>query len=199
MDNRLLGLVILAVWGATVMAFFYAHVRRIGYLSALSTCLIWAAVIAGFMLFNYWLADQLALSRSTSGYVRGKQLISTYGFLVQLLLIVEIALAVGIKSAIQRRTTSHQRDLRERPTYVRPAQAAVKRPEPKSEPNTYQEERAFTPNLSCVFFLCCALGNFWLAEKALQRSFYGLFFVVVGFGLLVAAYKASFVSRSRRE
>jgi hypothetical protein len=200
MDHRLLGLLVIAVWGAAAIALFYARERRIGYLAALRTCLGWAGIIVAFMLFNYRLADQFALSRSPSGFARGKQVISAYAFLVQLLLIIEIALAVAVRRAIQRwRAAADRRELHVSPVNHQSARAMAAQPALESEAPVYREERNFAPSLLSVFFLCCSLGNFWLAAKALQRNLFGLFFLVVGLGLLVAAYKASFVSRFRRK
>lgn len=95
MDRRLLGLVILAVWGVPFAAAILASIKHTAYLPALRTCALWGALVLGFMLLNYHIADALGVSSESSGYARGRKVASPYGFLVQLLLIVEI-LAVAV-------------------------------------------------------------------------------------------------------
>jgi len=60
------------------------------YMRDLGRCVAWAVFVVMCMMINYAIADALELSKGSYGYVRGKKVISPYGFLVQLLLIVEV-------------------------------------------------------------------------------------------------------------
>lgn len=102
MDNRLLGLIILAVWAVPVGAALYASSKRVSYKSAVIVWAGWAITIVGLMLLNYAIADLLGLSKRSSGYVRGRSVVSEYGFVVQLLLIVEIFIVIEMKKWLKR-------------------------------------------------------------------------------------------------
>jgi hypothetical protein len=208
MSHRLLGLLIIATWASAVVAFLYSSERRIPYLVALRICGTWAATVVGFMLFNFWLADTLQMPHGSSGYVRGRNVISAYGFLVQLLLILEIGAILVTKNYLKSRRRymdqmpskdaySGKTDLQAKapiPPSISEPQADISKPEP-----AYEVTRTFGLTGGAIFFLCCAVGNFWLGVKALERSLYGFFFVIVGVGLLAAAFNASNKPRIRRK
>jgi hypothetical protein len=80
----------LDVWGSGLVAFVFADSWHMNFWRAFGRCLRWAAFVVACMMLNYTIANALELSKQSSGYARGKDLISPYGFLVQTLLIVEV-------------------------------------------------------------------------------------------------------------
>jgi hypothetical protein len=77
-------------WGSALVAAIFADGWYMNYWRALRRCLSWSAYIVACMMLNYAIADALELSTSSSGYARGKKLISPYAFLVQTLLFGQI-------------------------------------------------------------------------------------------------------------
>ena len=205
MNERLAGLLIIAVWVAAVATFLYSKARRVPYIAALRKCGTWTAIVGGLMLFNFWLADELGMPHGSSGHVRGRSVLSPYGFLVQLLLIVEIGVLLVAKEYLgfhgnyndkpAPKISSSKVEVGESATASN-LSSPVQRPKPES---AYEVNRTFGINIVTVFFLSCAIGNFWLGLRALERSLYGLFFVFVAVGLFVAAYRASFTIQIRRK
>jgi hypothetical protein len=102
--KQFLILVILGVWGSALVALIIAEATRTKYLPALAKCLGVAAFVIACFLVNYQIADALDLDRGSSGYVRGRRVVSPYGFVVTVLLIVEIGGAwVLLKSWLNRK------------------------------------------------------------------------------------------------
>ena len=208
MSDRIFGLLIIATWVSAAGAFFYSGGRRVSYLVALRICGMWAAIVVSLMLFNFWVADVFEMPSGSSGYVRGRNVLSPYGFLVQLLLVLEIGALIIAKNYLRSRGGSKERTpsqgaslgqskvLARDPTLPLISQLPPQSPE--SQP-AYEVTHSFGVTGSAVFFLCCAIGNFWLGVIALERSLYGLFYVIVGICLLVAAFKASNKTRIRRK
>lgn len=93
MLKRFLVLVMLFGGGAALVAAIFADGWYMNYGRALRRCLSWSAYIVACMMLNYAIADALELSTSSSGYARGRNVISPYEFLVQTLLIGQIGAA----------------------------------------------------------------------------------------------------------
>lgn len=91
--QRFLVLAMLFGWGSAIVAAIFADGWYMNYGRALRRCLSWSAYIVACMMLNYVIADALELSTASSGYARGKKLISPYAFLVQTLLIGQIGVA----------------------------------------------------------------------------------------------------------
>lgn len=193
MDRRSLTLLLLAVWVTPIAALFYAHHYRIRYLTALWRCLVWAAVLVLCMEFNYLLVDALHLSRGSSGYVRGKRVISEYGFLAQLLLVVEIGVLYVLVRT--RRNGKVSPSLQEPQTIVPPPPPPpAKQIDDSVQPDKreLQSTRRFQVSGRGIAFAYCAVWSFWMGLRGLNDIVYALAFIALGVGLLVIAYKFSF-------
>lgn len=194
---RGLGLLIFAVWITAIASIIYAGIRRVPYLVGLRVCAVWASAVTVCLLLNYWLADLLELSKRSSGYLRGIQAQSSYGFFVQFLLVVEIGALVVILRWLK--TIKSEPPSRQRapelsvikaadPSHLQPLLPSVQ----KSCVQSDRLGRTFRISGSTIFLLCCSAGNFWLGAKALQRSSAcGVVFVVVAIGLLFVAFNTS--------
>jgi len=88
--KQLLILVMLGVWGSALVALIIAESTRSKYLPTLGKCLGVAAFVIACFQLNYQIADALDLDKRSSGYVRGRNVVSQYGFVVTVLLIIEV-------------------------------------------------------------------------------------------------------------
>lgn|GEM_PF-2088307 len=196
MDTRALILLIFSIWAIAMTAFVYASVRRIPYFAAISVCAAWTSAMVLCMLFNFWLADLLELSMRSSGFVRGKETVGPYGFFVTILLIVEIGALVAISRNLKasKPKLPAQHPVPE-PSVDRAAIPFSRLPLTAPIPRSYERSaypvRTYRITGALIFFLCSSAGNFALAVKALQQSMFGLIFVIIAIGLLIAAYNES--------
>lgn len=100
---RFWGLIAFAAMLVPIAAIIYMSGKGISFWRALAACTAWAGAIIVLMLINWAIGDMLNLGRESSGYAHGRKVISPYAFVVQLLLIVEIAGLVWLKKYMAKR------------------------------------------------------------------------------------------------
>lgn len=102
MDKRSFELVVIAIVLVPTAALVYSAFKGVQYLVGLRKCALWAATLVVLSLVNNAIADhvfsgELRAAKQSSGYVHGRGVISPYGFLFQILLIIEIVCIVLVK------------------------------------------------------------------------------------------------------
>ncbi len=143
---------------------------------ALPKGVVWGLLFVLFLYLNRSFAEFLELGRGSSGYARGKGVVSPYGALVQFALIAEM---FGVYKLFPRLSE------------VCEAKCIVGERGETSHKQLQSVTEVFAITPLTVFFAFFSVSNVVLGVMMLTNTIYGVIFIIMGLILLIPAYKVS--------